>query len=136
MAKSHKSFFFFPSDDIKLLLKTHNELCCFVHGCCCAVNDDGFGVGLDKNMAAVAAAKAGKSVGNCCMIKAFCCQLGCKYPDVCCSGASHCLCVKQGEALPFDKDTVPGPVCAFCFIQLMPDVGVLKTAPELPSMCR
>mmetsp|Transcript_20494 Transcript_20494/g.44384 ORF Transcript_20494/g.44384 Transcript_20494/m.44384 type:complete len:142 (+) Transcript_20494:127-552(+) len=124
------------TDDIKLVLKKRDECCCFISGCCIAINDDGYGVGLDKNMAAVAAAKAGKSVGNICMINLFCCQCGLKFPEVCCGGASHCLCIKEGHAIPFDDDTVKEPLCAFCFISLMPDVGILKEAPSLPNMDR
>eukprot|EP00339_Tiarina_fusa_P027960 CAMPEP_0117050426 /NCGR_PEP_ID=MMETSP0472-20121206/34812_1 /TAXON_ID=693140 ORGANISM="Tiarina fusus, Strain LIS" /NCGR_SAMPLE_ID=MMETSP0472 /ASSEMBLY_ACC=CAM_ASM_000603 /LENGTH=141 /DNA_ID=CAMNT_0004764195 /DNA_START=81 /DNA_END=506 /DNA_ORIENTATION=- len=123
-------------DDIKLLFKAHNEVLCFVHGCCIALGDDGYGVGVDTNKAAIVAAKAGKSIGNFCMLNAFCCQLGLKFPEVCCKGGSHCLCIKEGEALPFDSDTVKEPLCAICCVQLMPDVGVMQSAPELPSMVR
>lgn len=122
--------------DFKILLKQHEEVLCLVHDCCLAVGDDGYGVGVDTNAAAVAAAKAGRSVGHCCILKALCCQLGLKFPEKLCSSASHCLCIKQGAALPFDNETVKEPLCAVCFIQLAPKVGILKEAPKLPSMVR
>ena len=123
-------------NEIKLLLKEHNEVLCCVHDCCIAAGDDGYGVGFDTNKAALVAAKAGKSVGNCCLLKAYCCQLGMKFPETCCKGAVHCLCIKEAAALPFDDETVKEPLCAICFVQLMPEVGVLKEAPALPSMVR
>ena len=81
-------------NEIKVLLKEHNEVLCCVHDCCIAAGDDGYGVGVDTNKAALVAAKAGKSVGNCCLLKAYCCQLGMKFPEVCCKGALNCLCIK------------------------------------------
>ena len=123
-------------DDIKLVLKEHSEVLCLVQDCCLAVNDEGYGVGVDTNMAAVAAAKTGRSIGNLCMLKAYCCQLGCKFPETCCVNAAHLLCIKQGAALPFDSETVKEPLCAVCCIQVLPKFGVMQTAPELPSMVR
>jgi hypothetical protein len=123
-------------DDIKILYKNQREVLCFTHDCCLAMGDSGYSVGVDMNKAALIAAKAGKSFGKCCEIKLFCCALGCKFPEVCCKGATHCLCLKEGEAVPFDGETVTEPLCAICFVQLLPEVGILKTAPNLPSMSR
>jgi hypothetical protein len=123
-------------DDIKLVFKEKQEVCCFTHNCCLAVGDAGYGVGVDFDKVALAAAKGGKAVGKCCEIQLFCCALGCKFPEVLCKGATHCLCIKEAEAIPFDGETVTEPVCAICFVQLLPEVGVLKTAPSLPNMDR
>lgn len=123
-------------DDIKLLMKNHNEVLCLEHGCCLAAGDDGYGVGVDTNKAAVIAAKAGKSIGKCCNIKVFCCELGLKFPEVCCKNASHCLCIKEAAAIPFDSETVSEPLCALCFVQAVPEFGILQTAPGLPNMVR
>jgi hypothetical protein len=52
----------------------------------------------------------------------------CQIPDVCCLGYSKCLCCVQAEAFPF-KDPVSTPVCAICFISLLPAVGLCVPAP-------
>ena len=38
------------------------------------------------------------------------------------------MCIRQAIACPF-KDPVNAPVCAFCFISLLPEVGFLVPAP-------
>ena len=118
-------------NNFKVLLKEHEEFLCLDHGCCLAVNDDGYGAGVEASKAPFAA----KS-GHCLNIKAYCCHLGLKYPETLCRGASKCLCIEHSAALPFDSEFVKEPMCAICFVQLLPEVGILKEAPAVASMVR
>jgi hypothetical protein len=113
-------------DDIKILLKERNECLCLVSDCCLAVGDDGYGIGLITD----------SSKGEICKLGLMVCACGLKKPDTLCSGAGHCLCIKRAQAFPFESEYVAEPLCAICFIQLMPDVGIAKEAPSLPSMVR
>mmetsp|Transcript_26041 Transcript_26041/g.63580 ORF Transcript_26041/g.63580 Transcript_26041/m.63580 type:complete len:143 (-) Transcript_26041:192-620(-) len=122
--------------NIMILLKEHNECLCCTHDCCLVPGDDGYGVGFEKSMVNIAAAKAGRSTGNICDLKMYLCQCGLKYPEVLCKGSSNCLCCKQAQSFPFDDDHVKGPVCAICFVQILPEFKVLAEAPELPSIVR
>jgi hypothetical protein len=122
--------------NIMILCKYHNESLCCTYDCCLVPGNEGYGVGFDKSMIAIAAAKAGKSQGNICDLKMYLCQCGCKFPEVLCAGASNCLCCKSAQAIPFDDEHVKKPVCACCFFQILPEMGPLKEAPELPSIVR
>jgi hypothetical protein len=122
--------------NIMILLKEHNEILCLTHDCCLVPGDDGYGIGFEKNVAGAVAARVGVSAGNICDLKMYCCQCGLKKPEVLCAGATNCLCCKSAQAIPLDDDNVKKPICAFCFFQLLPEMGPLKEAPELPSIVR
>ena len=123
-------------NDIKVLCKERDEILCCNYKCCLAVGDEGYGVSFESNKAALASAGAGRSVGKCCKTSMYYCRLGCKYPETCCDGASHCLCIKRGHSLPFDDQNVKEPLCAICCVQCLPEVGIMQTAPDLPRMVR
>ena len=64
--------------------------------------------------------------GYICKISAPCCQYGCKKPTVCVSSKGQCLCMKGAASFPFNE-AVPGPVCGFCGIKILPGpVGFLQ----------
>ena len=111
-------------EDIKLLTKEHSECLCITQDCCLAAGDDGYGVGLVTESDEI------------CKLGLLFCTLGLKKPEVLCKGASHCLCIKEAHAIPFDSETVANPICAICCVQLVPKVEIMATAPGLPSMVR
>mmetsp|Transcript_24575 Transcript_24575/g.40216 ORF Transcript_24575/g.40216 Transcript_24575/m.40216 type:complete len:131 (-) Transcript_24575:429-821(-) len=115
----------FDLEDIKLLIKQNSECLCVTQDCCLAVGDNGYGVGLVT------------ASDEICKLALVVCQCGLKVPKVLVAGASHCLCIKQGHALPFDgKFGVGEPLCAICFVQLLPKVGICENAPEASFMVR
>jgi hypothetical protein len=119
------SYTSFDLDDIKLLLKHHTECLCISQDCCLSVGDSGYGIGLQTESDEI------------CKIALVVCQLGLKVPKVLTAGASHCLCIKEGHALPFDGQFgVSEPLCAVCFVQVLPKVGICESAPEVSSMVR
>ena len=122
--------------DIKLLFKKHTSCLCLEHSCCIAMGDEGYGTGFEKSVAAIAAAKAGKTMGNICDLKMFCCKCSLKFPEIEIKTAQHCLCIKGACSIPFDDEYVEKPTCAICFFQVMPEAGPLKEAPELPKIIR
>lgn len=68
-----------------------------------------------------------KEDGFICKIGLPCCTYGLKMPQVLCLGAGQCLCCKSAAAFPF-KDPVPGPICAVCCLQCLPNAGCAKPA--------
>ena len=112
------------TDDIKLLTKNYNEVCCCTHSCCLAAGDKGYGISVDTN---------GDHI---CKINFIFCNLGFKKPTNLCRSASHTLCIKSGHSSPLDKETVTQPVCAIMCCQLAPQVEFAAKAPSLPSMVR
>lgn len=87
--------------DIKLLLKNRSECLCISQDCCLAVGEDGYGLGLVTENDEI------------CKIALVVCALGLKVPSTLISGAGHCLCIKQAQAIPFSNDYVGSPVCAW-----------------------
>ena len=110
--------------DIKLGLKESSECLCLTHDCCLALNEDSLGVGMITQS------------GEICKLGLFVCTLGLKKPTTLCAGSEHCLCLKSAGSLPFDSSYVGSPVCAICFVQLHPDIGVLKQAPSSLAISR
>ena len=107
------------------MLKQHTECLCITQDCCLAVGDDGYGIGLTT------------ASDEICKVALVVCQLGLKIPKVLMAGSSHCLCIKEGHALPFDgAHGVSEPLCSICFVQLLPKVGICENAPEVSSMVR
>mmetsp|Transcript_31956 Transcript_31956/g.101888 ORF Transcript_31956/g.101888 Transcript_31956/m.101888 type:complete len:139 (+) Transcript_31956:182-598(+) len=105
------------TDDILIGCKGMNECLCIEEKCCIAANEALFPIGLvpdDKFLL-----KLGLP----------CCTCGIKIPDVLCLGYSKCLCCINANAFPF-KDPVNAPVCAICFVSLLPEVGLLLPAPS------
>jgi hypothetical protein len=115
-------------DDIQILLNEKTEFICFVHECCLAVDkiDNHLGIGLVTDT-------GNKEI---CKLGLACCTVGLKTPTVLISGMSHCLCFKQAQSFPFDSAYVSDPVCAWCFLQLLPNVGCAVQAPTSSAMSR
>ena len=71
-----------------------------------------------------------------------CCTLGLVMPKVCTKGGGQCLCLKGYSAFPFDDELVPGPICAVCCLQCVPNMGCMKGskkasgAPDNATMSR
>ena len=126
------------TEDIKYCCKGRQQCLCITNECCVeSGNKEGFGIGLDTNTVNAAIATFGVANPDVCKIKGFCCQMGLKKkPNVCWKGASHCLCIKQAKSLPFHKNYVKEPICAICFLQILPEFGTLQEAPTLHRMVR
>ena len=73
-----------------------------------------------------------KEDGFICKIGLPCCTTGLLMPKVLCLSAAQCLCIKSAASFPF-KDPVPGPICAVCCIQCMPNVGIMKPPMKVTS---
>lgn len=97
---------------------------CLVNEHCCAANVDPYGIGMVTD-------EGNKEI---CKIGLFCCTCGLKKPEVLCAGASQCLCLVDVQSFPFDKDYVNEPVCAYCCLQCMPEVGCAKPWPEAAAL--
>lgn len=105
---------------------------CAAEGDCLCSNGKGCcGVPNEANpMMPVGMAKV---EGNICTISLPCCQQGLKVPTVLCAQSTQCLCIKQVQSFPFNKDFVAGPVCALCGIQCCPKAGLLQPYEGGPS---
>jgi hypothetical protein len=110
--------------DILIGLRRKTECLCLTSSCCLALNTNDVGVGVITES------------GEICKLGLYVCNLGLKKPSVLCSGATHCLCLKSAGSCPFDSSYVGSPVCACCFIQLHPEIGVLKQAPSSSAISR
>ena len=99
--------------DITVGCASKGECLCVAEECCLSASTKPFQVGVIKEDPFVF--KLGLP----------CCTCGVKKPSVLCLGAQECLCVRQGMAFPF-ADPVPGPICAVCCIQCLPNMGVFK----------
>ena len=49
------------------------------------------------------------------------------------AGRGHCFCLKSVASFPFAEEYVAKPVCAICFLSLLPEVSCMKPAPESGS---
>lgn len=105
-------------DKILLLCKGEGTCICIEEKCCIAANEDQFPIGLIKE---------DKMIIKCGLP---CCTCGLKVPDAAnlISSAFQCLCLKTTAQLPFG-DKIGSPVCAICFLQLLPAVQFLKPPP-------
>ena len=56
-----------------------------------------------------------------CKLSIPCYSFGLKIPQRLCAGAGRCLCMKSVQSLPFHKDYVSEPVCAYYGIQCLPE---------------
>jgi hypothetical protein len=110
--------------EITLCCQGSTELLCIVSETCLAVNAQPLGIGLVTD-------KSNKEI---CKIGLFCCTLGLKMPEVCCSAASQCLCCEEVASLPFDSDYVGKPVCAYLCVQCLPEFGILVEPPSCPAL--
>merc|ERR1711865_656951 len=86
------------------------EFLCIEYKCCLAAGLDQYDIGMIKDAAYI------------CKVGLPCCTFGLKMPEVLCLGAGKCLCLKQAAAFPF-KEPVPGPICAVCCLQCVPNMG-------------
>jgi len=102
------------TDDILMGCKGQSEFLCLREAVCCAANETPFPVGLLKD--------------GICTLSLPCCQYQLKMPEVLVLGEGKCLCCRGAQAFPF-KDPVPSPVCAICFLSILPEMGFLKPAP-------
>lgn len=112
------------TDDLLVGCSGSEECLCMNSAFCLAANKKDLGIGMVTESDEI------------CKIGLYICNCGLKKPTTCCAGASKCLCLTQAMSLPFDKDYVASPVCAFCFVQLYPELGVLKEAPRCAAMNR
>ena len=110
--------------DILIGFKDSSECLCLTSNCCLALDTKDLGIGMVTES------------GEICKIGLYVCSLGLKKPTVLCAEAQQCLCLKGAASLPFDGDYVGSPVCAFCFIKLHPEIGILKQAPSSSAISR
>ena len=103
-----------------------NEFLCLSSECCLSVSGKPYGVGLVTESEDI------------CRLGAYVCTAGLKKPTTCCAGAGQTFCVKQAQSLPFDDDFVKEPICACCFVKVLPvnDAGILKEAPSCNKIGR
>ena len=85
-------------------------LCC-VHEECLDFHEPSLGCGCTTN----------EQNNEICKVSVPCYSCGLKKPERCCAAASRFLCLKGAGALPFDKDYLEGPVCAYYGIQCAPE---------------
>jgi hypothetical protein len=61
--------------------------------------------------------------GEICRVALPCISCGIKKPTVLAKGKAHVLCCLQQASFPFDSEFVPGPICAVCCLQCVPNMG-------------
>jgi len=115
-------------DNILILCKGGGTCICCEEKMCCAAGEDQFPIGMIKED------------GFICKIGLPCCSFGLKVPDMkdLISTEGQCLCAKAVAQFPFG-DKVKEPVCAICFVSLLPKFGVMEPpagAPEIANMER
>lgn len=69
--------------------------------------------------------------GQICALGLPCCFLGCKKPATLCRGGEQCLCIKAQAQCPCGADAIPACMCAVCFLQCAPTVGICQE-PAVP----
>ena len=111
---------------ISLCCEGSNECLCLVSQTCLSVTAEPLGIGMVTDA-------SNKEI---CKIGLFCCTLGLKIPEVLCSGACQVLCCQDVQSFPFDSDYVGKPVCAYCFVQCLPEFGILKEPPSCPALTK
>jgi len=104
--------------DITMCCDGKGECLCCVAEDCCIAGADHKGIGLVKTRE-----------GEICRLALPCCARALKTPTVLCSGAEKCLCCYTVCSLPFDKDYVPAPVCAWNGITCAPTPGCCTDPP-------
>ena len=106
-------------EEIMLLCKGDGTCICIEEKCCLAANAPQFPIGLIKEDGFIL--KLGLP----------CCTCGLKVPDMknLISVEEHCLCLQAQAQFPFG-DKIPKPVCAICFVQLLPGIAILKPPPS------
>ncbi|EOD22254.1 hypothetical protein EMIHUDRAFT_207436 [Emiliania huxleyi CCMP1516] len=116
--------------DILILCKGAQEFLCIEEKVCLAADTEHFPIGLIKED------------GMICKVGLPCCTCGLKVPEVLIKGEGQCLCCKNKASFPFVEEYVAKPVCAICFIALIPNFGICKPfkevmgAPEIAEMER
>lgn len=112
-------------DDIKVGCVQSGECLCIKGSNCCAIGEKPYPIAVCDN-----------KTDECLSIDLFCCRRALKTPDTLCSGAGHCLCIKEVLSCPFKDDYVKEPTCSVCFIACAPEAGFLKEAPKCPAIER
>ena len=92
------------------------ETCCFEEEFCLKSGAASLGLGITT------------PANYICQLDLYCCRYALKMPVTCCKGTSQCLCCVSKAAFPPDDSTPIG--CAFCFISLFPQLGLLKSFSE------
>lgn len=104
--------------DILIVCRTAGECLCIKAEGCINQKDKDKGCGLVTDQGA----------GEMCALGCYCLKYACVKPSVLCKRQSQCLCCAEAASFPFDKDFVPELVCAVCFIECAPNMGILKPA--------
>lgn len=104
--------------DILVCSKGEETCLCIEAKSCCAANTEQFPIGLITEDGFIL--KCGLP----------CCTYGLKKPDPnnLLSAEGQTLCIRGVAQFPFG-DKISAPVCAICFMQLMPAVQFMKPAP-------
>jgi hypothetical protein len=111
-------------DNIVLCSKGHVDCLCFTHQHCLVANVDPLPIGMAT------------AEGEICKISLFCCDLGLKRPAVLIAGATQHCCFTEAAAFPFDDQYLSDPVCAFCFLMCMPELGCCRPPPKCKALLK
>lgn len=109
-------------EDFVFFCAGSSDCLCIRQAGCCAIGYNPLGCGLVTN----------ESRGEICKIALFCCECGIVNPSTLCSCAQQCLCCQEVASLPFHKDYVSAPVCAYYGIQCCPVCGCCAAPPVAP----
>eukprot|EP00977_Amphora_coffeiformis_P027127 scaffold34110_cov183-Amphora_coffeaeformis.AAC.5 len=72
--------------------------------------------------------------GECCKCGVYCCDCALVQPRLCCGVARQTLCMHASGSLPFHKDYLNEPVCAYYFLGCLPECGCCVEPPESPAL--